>query len=218
MISFSEFVDSTYFTALEIFLVVFSAQLVLKVIAHANNFPTGISAKRVNAVFYRTKYWLKHISRYPTQAIDMRRAWSVKRATQDFKVEPSMPQNVFLGMLPMIASMGPVLLVNMAIPGKVALRLPFEIPAPFRTLLQYGLPPRADADNSLVSSFGFYFLLNSCATVLLSMIPMANKKKNFYGPSSNYQNYSDLLVTEKHTWELENAEDELLALIDGKKE
>ena len=216
MISLSDFFDSPYFTALEVLVVAVSAQLLLKVIAHANNFPTGLSARKTNAIFYRTKFWLKHTQRYPRPAIDMRREWSVKRAKKPFKVEPSMPQNVFLGMLPMIANMGPMLLVNFLLAGKVALVLPFEIPEPLRALFQYGLSPRQEPDNHLVTAFGLYFLINSCATVLLSFVPMANKKKNFYGPNSNYQNYSDLLITEKHTWELETAEDELLALIDRK--
>ena len=216
MIGFGEFVETPYFTALEILIVILCAQLILLIIGHSNNFPTGIDAKKVNAIYLRTKFWLKHINRFPRPAIDVRRAWSVKRADKEFKVEASMPRNVLLGTLPMIANLGPVLLVNLLLNGKVVLRWPFEIPVFLRSLLQYGLPAKENADNHLMSAFGLYFLLNSCASLVVAMIPMANKRKEFYGPSSNYQNYSDMLVTERHKWELDNAEDELLELIDKK--
>jgi hypothetical protein len=47
------------------------------------------------------------------------------------------------------------------------------------------------------------------------MIPMAGKKKEFFSPKDNYRNFSHLLVSEQHKWELDGVEDELLAKIDS---
>ena len=216
MLSLDDFAQTPFFTAIELFSVVLAANIVQMVVSHWNNFPTGACARKVNSTYHRIKFWLKNIGRFPRPAVDMRRSWSVKRAEIPFKYEASLPQNVFIQVLPMFTNWGPVLLVNTLLYGKPALVCPFEIPYVLRSLLQYGLPPHLDADNHIISAYGLYFLLNMCIDLFAAVVPMPTKRKEFFGPSSNFKNFSDLLVTEKHVWELENAEDELLAMIDRK--
>ena len=116
----------------------------------------------------------------------------------------------------MITNMGPTLWVNFGLNGLTALRLPFEIPSPLRGMLQYGLSFSNASDTHLVSAFGLYFLMNICNTLIAGIFPMAQKPKETYGPRDNLSNFAEILATEEDYWELENAEDELLAKIDLK--
>lgn len=216
MMDFSEFADTPFFTALEIFIVVFCGQLIELVVSWSNNAGGGPNAKKTDGIFHRAKFWLKHVSRFNRAGIDMRRSWSRKRAEEPFKAEQAIPRNVFLTTLPMLSGMGRMLLINFALAGRPAARLPFDIPWVARGLFQYGMPQTAEFDPRLVSAFGFSFLVNICAPLMAAIFPAVAKKRRIYRPDANFQNFSDLLVTEKHEWELEKAEDELLALIDEK--
>jgi hypothetical protein len=215
--TFNEFLLSPFFTSLEVIVVSLSGQLILLVMSRSSNFSPGPLTKKNSASFARTKHWLKRISRYNKPAIDMRRTWATRRADEEFKTEPAdVPNNPFLMMLPMLANIGPTVLVSMVLSDRPTLRLPFDIPVPLRHLFQYGLPQGTDPDPRIMSSFGLYFLLNCCSSIIAGIVPLVPKRRSLYGPANNYRNYSDLLVSEKHNWELDTAEDELLAQIDAK--
>jgi hypothetical protein len=215
-LTWTEFVLSPFFTALEVIAVVLSAQLIVLVVSRSSNFSPGPVTKKSSAAFSRTKHWLKRISRYNKPAIDMRRTWTTRRADQEFPTDQAdFPKNPFMALVPMIANLGPTALVNMVLSDRPTLRLPFDIPGPLRRLFQYGLPQTMEPDHRVMSALGLYFLLNCCSSVIAAMVPLVPKRKALYGPRNNYQNYSDLFLSEKHAWELETAEDELLAKIDA---
>jgi hypothetical protein len=212
--SFNEFCDTPFFTALELFLVSIAGQVVLQIISHSTTFQATSIIKKNTAVFLRTKHWLKRINRYSSPGLDVRRSWTIKRSEEEFKSDTVMPTNPMLMMLPFIANLGPSVLANWVLSDRPALRLPFDIPGPLQKLFQYGLPQRIADDHRIVGAFGFSFLLNFCSAAIAGVLPMAQKRAKVYGPKDNYKNFSDLLVSEQHHWELEGAEDELLAVID----
>jgi hypothetical protein len=213
--SLNEFADTPFFTALEILLVCVGCQVILTVISHSSSYQATSITKKNTAIFLRTKHWLRRINRFSKPALDIRRSWTIKRADEEFQSEAVMPSNPMLMMLPFIANLGPSILANYVISDRPALRLPFDIPGPLQRLLQYGLPRRIADDHRMVGAFGFYFMLNCCSALFAGVLPMAGKRKKMYGPKDNYKNFSDLLVSEQHRWELEGAEDELLAVIDA---
>jgi hypothetical protein len=215
MLSFSEFIDDPYFTALEILIVCLCSQLILAILSRTPQFQSGIEGKKTNTVFLKTKYWIKHISRYPKQAVDVRRSWALKRSEEEFKAEPPMPSNPLLSLLPMIANMGPSILVNFAISDRIALHLPFAIPRPLRGLLQYGLQQTQAVKDTDVSAFGLYFFMNLCSSLFIGMIPFVGKKREWHGPKDNYRSIVHEFVSEHHEWELDDAEAELLKKIDS---
>ncbi|KAK8882206.1 hypothetical protein M9Y10_044847 [Tritrichomonas musculus] len=216
MISLNDFLGSYYFTAVEIFVVCMSAQLILQVVKYSNDHPNGLISRKNNAVFYRVRFWRKFINRYSRPAIDIRRSWALKTSEKRMQMEPAIPDNPFMVFLPQLASIGPNLFASFLVGDKPALRLPFIIPPVLRPLLQMNLKPELDADNHIVSGFGLFIILTGCQYVFIQILPMANKLKRFFTARDNLKQYANFLVTEEHHWELENAEDELLAMIDEK--
>lgn len=211
----AEFCETPFFTAIEMLIVIFSTHLITMTLAHRRNSQSNPDILKAKGIFRRTKYWIKHINRFPRPAIDIRRSWAIKRAEKPVKAGGP-PANPFLGMLGMIAGFAPTILVNMRLSGKPALVCPFIIPQPLRSLLQYGLSAEVGSDNRIISAFGLFFLLNTCIELFVEVIPMPSKREAAVDPSGNYKNSADLLLTEPHKWELENAEEELLAMIDAK--
>lgn len=215
--TFTEFVESPYFIALEVFLVCFVSALCSKIMKYSNLAPSGIISRKTNAVFLKIIHWTNNACRFPKVALDLRKSWALKRADKPFQRDTSLPNaNPFMMMLPMLANFGPTLLINFYLQAKPALRLPFEIPPQLRSFFQYGLPPNLDADNHIVGAFSFYFVMNLCSQVFINFIPMASEPKETYGPNSKIHYYADTLVVTNEPWELENADQELLDMIDQK--
>jgi hypothetical protein len=213
--SFSEFSETPFFTALEIFFLSVASRLILQIIGHMNTFrPTPITKKNTGA-FLRAKHWLKWVNRFSPPAVDVRRSWTLQRADEPFQNDSVMPSNPMLMMLPTLAGIGPSIVANWMLSDRPALRLPFNIPGPLQRLFQYGLPPRFADDHRIVGAFGMYFAMNFCSALLAGIFPIHQKRKPLFGPKDNYRNFSDLLISEQPGWELDRAEEELLAIIDA---
>lgn len=216
MLSIEDFLGSYYFTAVEVLVVSLCATLINLVLQHANDFPTGPISRRNNAIFHKARFWKKYINRYPRPAIDIRRSWCFKFSDRKMKSEVAIPSNPFTMMLPLITNMGVNLFMSLYLGSRPALRLPFEIPHLLKPLFQMSLKAEYDSDKYLMSAMGLFLVLTGCQYVIVQILPMANKHKKFFGSRDNLKQYANFLVTEKHHWELEHADEELLAMIDEK--
>ncbi|OHT12372.1 hypothetical protein TRFO_17860 [Tritrichomonas foetus] len=217
MISIDEFLESYYFTALEVFVVSIFSQVIFLYIKLYNNISNGPISRRNNALFYRTKFWIRNNFKYCRSAIDIRRTFALNKMEKPLRADKFVfPENPFLMILPMLFGMGFSLYMSFSIGSKPALILPFEIPPLLKKFLQYGFPSNFEVDNYTVSAYGLYLALQTCSELFALMVPMGKAFKMTYTNKSNYKQYANRLAADPHKWELENAEDELLAMIDSK--
>ena len=214
MISLSNLFESNYFNAITIILLNFFSALINKVLRHSNSQPKNPSNLAVNSLFYHTKFWIKNANKYSPHALDLRRSYLSRKSQYRLKTEPGMSNKMFLQAFSMLINLGSSLYTSMVMGPKPTLLFPGKIPTILAPILQYGL--KGNNPPNTISGYGLYILLGFCQTTLVSFIPMAQNIKLFYTPAHNLKQYASLLIVKKHEWECENAEDELIELIDRK--
>jgi hypothetical protein len=241
MPTLNEFLDSPFFTALEVLIISLASELISQFTKHRRAIESGAVTQRNIAMSARTRLWLKNKHRYSRPAFDVRRSWALKCSSEEWKAETVTPASPFWMMLSSVSSIGPWILVSYALSERPALIVPFDIPSILRGLLQAGLPAYLD-DPRVVGAMPLYMMLNIAGKAFIGLFPLQdsalddlpvtdekmknkeNKKllrflarrKQLPPPQKpTYMQLVDTLVSEDHVWELENVEDELLAKIDA---
>jgi hypothetical protein len=212
--SFDEFLETPFFTALEVILLCTCGQLVQQVLARARQVRGTAISKRRTGVFQRTKHWQRHLDRFSPAALNTRRTFSIKRAEEPFQSETAMPTNPMLMMLGSICSFGPPIIVTWVLGHRPALQLPFDVPRPLQGFIHMGLSGADLEDTRLMGVCALYFVLNTCSSLIAGLFPIEKQPARVIPASRDYKFLSDSLVGEKHRWVLEDAEEQLLARID----
>jgi hypothetical protein len=213
--SFDEFLETPFFTAIEVIVLCTCGQIIQQILGRSRQVRGTAITKRRTGVFQRTKHWQRHTDRYSPSALDVRRSFSIKRAEEPFESEAVVPKNPLLMTLTSICSMGPPIIVTWVIGRRPALRLPFDVPVPLQGFIHMGLSGADLDDGRVVGVCALYFLLNTCASLIAGLVPVEKQRAAVIPPSRDYKSLSNVLVSEKHEWALEDAEDELLAQIDA---
>jgi hypothetical protein len=105
-----------------------------------------------------------------TEALDIRRSWSINHSDQQFEADTVMATNPALTTLPMIKSW-PAILVNWYLSERVLLSHSFNVAGSLRRLFQSGLPLAVAQNHRLVIAFEFDCLLNTCSALIAEILP-----------------------------------------------
>jgi len=212
-----EFLDSDFFTGLEMFLVVIFCAIIQRFLIHQVVRSTNAASKKRTSQFQKIDFWTQNKNKMAPDAFNVRGSWAIKEGKKKVQQNQAMPNiNMLNQLIGMVSNFAPMLIANFLLSGRKALTLPFDVPSVLRKFLQNGLPPNEESDPRVVTVFGLNFFLGMCSEVFALLIPVIHPISKVYGPKDLLQIPADDFVVAEHQWELENAEKDLVALIDQK--
>ena len=213
-----KFLDSDFFTAIEMFLIMIFTAIIQRLIAHQVIRSSSSSTKKRTSIFQKIDHWTRNKNLFSQDAFNIRSSWAMKIAKKPVPQNQNIPNvNIINQFIGMVSNFAPMLIANFLLTGKKALLLPFDVPVVLRKFLQNGISPNEEVDPRTVTVFGLYFFLGMCSEVFSILIPVVNPLAKVYGPKDSLQIPVDDFIVQEYKWDLENVENELVQLISQKK-